>query len=208
MTIRKGEQWGTTGALADDGVVVRSDAEAREVVTVARRAGEVPPPLGLLGGDLCRTVGGTGDEARLRSAEARRLPVDLGAVLVDGRLHWFVAHLLVRRSVSPLSWWTGRVVGVMNAQFRGVWNVAPRAHPNDGRLDVLDAQLGVGDRVKARRRLRYGSHVPHPQVTQRRVDAVQFEFDRPMALWLDGEAAGMVRRLSVRVEPDALICHV
>ncbi len=67
MTIEKGQDWGEVGPLPDDGVVVRSDAEARAVVTAARRANEEVPPLGLLGGDLCRTVGGRGDEARLRS---------------------------------------------------------------------------------------------------------------------------------------------
>ena len=84
------------------------------IVTAARRAGEPIPPLGLLGGDLCRTLGGTGDEARLRSDAAVQLPVDLGAVLVDGRLHWFVAHLVARHG-----WWRGRVVAAMNAQFLG-----------------------------------------------------------------------------------------
>ena len=120
--------------LPPDGVVVRTDAEARAVVTAARRAGEPVPALGLLGGDLCRAVGGTGDEARLREG-GTVLPVDLGAVLVDGRLHWFVAHLVARRG-----WWRGRIVAAMNAQHVGAWDVAPRGHPNDGRLDVLDAR--------------------------------------------------------------------
>ena len=161
------------------------------------------PPLGLLGGDLCRTLGGTGNEARLHSPEARRAPVDLGAVLLDGKLHWFVAHLVVRRS-----WWSGRIVAAMNAQFLGNWDVAPRSHPNDGRLDTFDTDLPLGDRLKARRRLPTGTHVPHPGITERRVDAAQFEFDKPTPVRLDGRPTGTVRRLSVRVEPDALICVV
>src|SRR4029450_5976164 len=120
----------------------------RERVERGRRAGEPVPPLGLLGGDLCRTLGGRGDEARLRSPEATRLPVDLGAVLLDGRLHWFVAHLIARRG-----WWSGRIVAAMNAEYLGPWDVAPRSHPNDGRLDTLDGDLPVGERLKARRRL-------------------------------------------------------
>jgi len=204
MTIRKGEAWGTTGApLPAHGVVVRSDREARAVVTAARRAGEPIPPLGLLGGDLCRTLGGSGEEARLRSSAATTMPVDLGAVLLDGRLHWFVAHLVARRG-----WWRGRILVAMNAQFLGHWDVAPRGHPNDGRLDVLDADLPVGQRLLARRRLALGTHVPHPGIHEHHVDALQVDFARPEPVRLDGVEVGSARSLSIRVEPDALVCVV
>src|SRR5687768_11722270 len=136
MPISKGEPWGEPGPLPSHGVIVRSDLEARAVVTAARRAGEPVPPLGLLGGDLCRTLGGTGDEARLRSESALQVPIDLGSVLLDGRLHWFVAHLVARRS-----WLFGRVVVAMNAEHLGGWDVAPSGHPNDGRLDVFDVTM-------------------------------------------------------------------
>lgn len=203
MVIRKGQPWGEPGPLPDEGVVVRSDAEARAVVTEARRAGAPIPPLGLLGGDLCRTLGGSGDEGRLRSEHAVRLPVDLGAVLLDGRLHWFVAHLVARRS-----WWRGRIVAVMNAQYLGAWDVAPRSHPNDGRLDVLDVDMPFGQRLLARQRLAAGTHVPHPDIQQRRVDAIQVELDRPTPVHLDGERVGTARHLSIRTEPDALVCVI
>jgi YegS C-terminal NAD kinase beta sandwich-like domain len=205
MAIRKGEAWGELGGLPEGGVVVRGDAEARAVVTAARRAGEPVPPLGLLGGDLCRTLGGRGDEARLRSGAAARVPVDLGSLLLDGRQHWFVAHLVARRS-----WWRGRIVAAMNAEFLGPWDVAPRAHPGDGVLDVLDvaAAMSLGDRWRARRRLGSGSHLPHPAIAVSRRPAVQIELDRPTPVWLDGERVGEARRLSIRVEPDALVCVV
>ena len=203
MTIRKGEAWGEPGSLPADGVVVRSDGQARAVVTAARRAGAPVPALGLLGGDLCRTLGGTGDEGRLRSGGAMTLPVDLGAALVDGRLHWFVAHLVARRS-----WWRGRVVAAMNAQFLGSWDVAPKSHPNDGRLDVLDGDLPLGQRWQARTRLRSGTHVPHPGIDERRVSAVQIELAPASTVYLDGEPIGAARNLSLRIEPDALTCVV
>jgi hypothetical protein len=205
LTVRKGEGWGEPGTLAEDGVVVRSDAEARRVVERARRAGERPPPLGLAGGDLCRTLGGRGDVARLRSGDAVRLPVDVGAVLLDGRLHWFVAHLVARRS-----WWRGPLLAAMNAEFLGPWDVAPRAHPNDGLLDIVVVGPGMtlGDRVRARRRLAAGAHVPHPAIDQSRRPAFQTRFDRPTGVWLDGERIGAATDLSVRIEPDAVICVV
>jgi hypothetical protein len=205
LTVRKGEGWGEPGRLAEDGIVAHSDAEVRRVVERARRAGQRPPPLGLAGGDLCRTLGGRGDVARLRSGEAARLSVDLGAVLLDGRLHWFVAHLVARRS-----WWRGPLLAAMNAEFLGDWDVAPRAHPNDGLLDLVavGAEMTLTDRIKARRRLSTGGHVPHPAIAQSRRPAFQIEFDRPAGVWLDGERVAAVTKLAVRVEPDALICVV
>lgn len=203
MTIEKHQAWGAPGPLGPDGVLVRRDAEARSIVEERRRADEPIPPLGLLGGDLCRTVGGRGDEARLRSTEAMTLPVDLGSVLLDGKQHWFVAHLVVRRS-----WWRGRVVAAMNAQWIGSWDVAPKGHPNDGMLDVLDGDLGFDDRLKVRSRLATGTHVPHPGIAVSRVPALQIELDRPTPVWLDGERVGSARTLSIRTEADALTCVV
>jgi hypothetical protein len=199
VTIKKGEDWGVPGALPDHGVVVGSDAEAREVVTEARRAGEAPPPLGLLGGDLCRTLGGRGDERRLWSPDAMSFPCDLGAVLLDGRLHWFVASLVAR---GP--WWRGRAWLAMNAAWLGGWNVAPRAHPDDGLLDTFDARIPAGQRPAVRRRLPLGAHLPHPGIAERRARAAQTRLERPLPVWLDGTAVGHARDVSVRVEPDAL----
>ncbi len=218
MTVRKGEAWGELAPLPEGAVVVASDAEARRVVEEARRANRPVPPLALAGGDLRRTMGGRGDGAHLRpgsgsgsgsdagsGARVTVAPVDLGSVLVDGRQYWFVAHAVARRS-----WWRGRIVAAMNAEFLGVWDVAPRSHPNDGRLDVYDVSpaMPLGDRVAARRRLASGTHVPHPAIEVQRVPAVQVEFDRPTPVWLDGERVGDGRRLSIRVEPDALTCAV
>lgn len=199
MTIRKGQEWGEPGPLAADGVVVASDAEAREVVTEHRRTNRPVPELGLVGGDLWRTLGASSDAAGLGAPDARRLTVDLGAVLVDGRLHWFVAHLVAHRG-----WWRGRAVVVANAQWLGRWNVAPTAHPNDGRLDVLEADVAMGERWKVRSRLRSGDHLPHPDIRLRKVPATQLELDRRQPIRLDGTLVGTAQHLSVRTEPDAI----
>jgi hypothetical protein len=201
VTISKGSPYGSPGVpLPDGGVVVRSDHEARLVLEEARRQGRPWPVLGLLGGDLYRTLGGggRGDEARLRSREAVTFPVDVGHVLVDGRIHLFVAHCIARSR----SW--RRTVAAMNAQWFRDWNLGPRAHPNDGLVDVYDAALTLADLPKVRSRLHTGSHLPHPRIGQRRAPGVQLELDRPLPVWLDGEVADRGRVLSVRVEPDAL----
>ena len=96
----------------------------------------------------------------------------------------------------------------MNAQYLGRWDVAPRGHPNDGRLDVLDADLPFDERLQVRGRLKAGTHVPHPRIDERHVTALQLDLDRPTPVYLDGEAVGAATQLSLRIEPDALVCVV
>jgi diacylglycerol kinase family enzyme len=196
--ISKGSSYGEPGTLPADGVVVRSDGEARAVVESALRANRRLPVLGLLGGDLCRTLGGPTDEARLRSPEAMRVPVDVGEVLLDGRLHFFVAHLVVRSR----GW--GEAFVAMNAQWLGRWELGPHSHPGDGLLDTYQARLSVADRLKVRARLHGGGHLPHPGIHARRAPAVQVELSRPLPVLLDGQPAGRARNVSVRVRADAL----
>lgn len=191
--LRHGEPWGEPGGLPADGVVVRSDAEARRVLEAARREGRPFPVLGLAGGDLCRTLGGRGDEARLRSGEGTRVAIDVGEVLVDGRLHLFVAHLVAREAL-----WL-RAFVVMNAEWLGPLDLGPRAHPGDGLLDTYEARLRPGDLVAVWRRARTGTHLPHPRIRERRTAAVQTSFSRPRWVWLDGERVGRARNLSLRV---------
>ena len=202
MPIAKGQPYGAPGPLPDDAVVVRSDAEARDVVEQARRDRRPVPTLGLLGGDLCRTLGGghdrSGGEERLRSVGGVCFPVDLGEVLLDGRIRFFVAHLVARSRL-----WT-RAVVAMNAQFLGSWNAGPRAHPGDGLLDTYDVRLSAGQLLPVRARLRHGAHLPHPGISERRAPAVSVELERPLAVRVDGVAVGAARTIAVRLDPDAL----
>lgn len=191
--IEKGSSYGEPGRpLPPGGVAAASDAEARRLLEDARRHGRPFPPVLLTGGDLCRTLGGPSPGHDVA------FPVDLGEVLIDGRLHLFVAHLLVH---TPT--WT-YAFAAMNAQWRGDWNLGPKAHPNDGLLDTYEARLRLSDLPKVRARLHHGAHLPHPRIKERRVDAVQVELPRALPVVLDGEVVATGRTLAVRVQPDAL----
>lgn len=200
-----GADWGRPGEIPPDARTAGSDAAAAEIVAEARRTNRAIPPVVLTGGDLARTLGVvTANRARVPVATppgtpATRVAADVGAALVDGRLHWFVAHLVARRS-----WWRGRLLVAANASFIGRWNAAPRSHPGDGRLDVFDASPPLPVRLAARRRLPSGTHVPHPEITQRRTASAQYDFDPALDVYLDGRHVDRIRTLSLRVEPGAL----
>ena len=200
MPIAKGSEYGATGPVPDGVVVVRSDAEARAALEQARRERRPYPPLGLLGGDLCRTLGG--GASRGGELVGVRFPVDLGVVLADGRIHLFVASLVARTRL-----WT-RAFVALNAQWLGPWNLGPRAHPGDGLLDTYDARLAPRQVVAVAARARQGAHLPHPGIRERRTSAMQVDLERALPLRLDGVVVGEARTLAIRVEPDALLVVV
>lgn len=192
MTIRPGEEWGTEVPRPSAAIVADTDADI-----VSLPAG-VDVVVG--GGDLHRSVG-----APTRRDPVRRVEVDgLVVRLDDGDEMYGVAHVVIRRS-----WWRGAVVAVMNVDHLGRWYVAPRAHPNDGRFDVVTAEptLGIRDRLAARRRLPNGSHVPHPAITSTRDTQRTLAFDRPHRVWVDGRLVGRARRVDVAIVPDRYVVH-
>ena len=198
MTIRKGERWGEPGRLPQGAPTASSDHSLRQIVVAAKATGRPVPTVGLLGGDLCRTVGGTGNRSRLDEGGVV-LPIDLCRVFLDGEETWFCSHLVARRWL-----WFGSFAVVMNAQWIGEWDVAPRAHPNDGLADLTEGRLPLGDRGEARRRVRSGTHVPHPSLHTARGAHHTLRFPGGVAVWLDGRrVARRVREIDVEVAPDA-----
>ncbi|HWC69080.1 MAG TPA: hypothetical protein VG478_13510 [Acidimicrobiales bacterium] len=198
MTLRRGEDWGALGALPAAAREARGDAEAARIAERGRAEGVTPPVL-LRGGDLWRTCGG-GPQSPAGGAVAI-LPVDVGVAALDGKERVFVAHLVARGRSA----WFGPLLAVCNAQYRGSWDLAPRSHPADGVLDVVEVgSMSLPDRWRAWRRLPTGTHVPHPAIAQRRVREATFTFSRPRRIWLDGEPAGTATEVAVRAEPAAL----
>ncbi len=207
MTIRKGQEWGRLAKPSPTLRRVGSDHELCAQVLATRSVDLQMPEFALLGGDLMRTLGGSGDASRFVSGETvPHLPIDLVRVVVDHtREGWFVAHLIARKS-----WWRGQLVAAMNAQFIGSWDVAPRCHPNDGLVDLVsvEPQMSAQQRWMARSRLTLGTHVPHPLITMTRHSSVAIELQRDTPLWLDGQRWGSGRHLQIDVEPDAFVACV
>jgi hypothetical protein len=188
VTVQRGQPWGESVLRPPDLHVADSDAELASLVGVVA-------PLALGSGDLHRTIG-----APTHQPTAQKLPMDMLTIDADGRSLRAVAHVVARGS-----WWFGPIVAIMNADHFGRWNVAPRAHPNDGRLDVVSATrtLTVRQRLQARSRLELGTHIPHPAIDVRVSTGFESTFERPLRLWVDGVRAGRVRHLRVDLLADA-----
>ncbi|MGI9642140.1 MAG: hypothetical protein ACR2N9_05095 [Acidimicrobiia bacterium] len=201
MNLSPGEAWGDVEVLPANAPVVVSDAEL--VACIGPDIGVTTatdlPIVGLAGGDLCASLGGRGDVADRRGAPTTVVTIDVASVSTDAGDHVFAAHLFAR------GWfWAGEGVAVMNAERCSSWLVAPRAHPGDGLLDVVQGRLSVRDRLLARQRLRTGDHLPHPALAVRRTARLDLEFDRPRRVVVDGIAHGTSQRLLIEVLPNAV----
>lgn len=195
MTVQRGQEWGTTVPRPDGLVVASSDAELAQLAT-AEPAGD----FGLAAGDLHRAIGAPAPRDPLQ-----RLPIDALRVSIDGRQLLAVAHVIVMRS-----FWRGPIIAVMNCDHLGAWDMAPRAHPNDGRFDVVefDRAMSTRSRWQARSRLRQGTHVPHPDIATRTALHAEWNLERPTPIRVDGVPRGRVLRLVVDIAPDHFAIHV
>lgn len=209
MTIRKGETWGEPAGIERPSEFVSSDSELAAVLQGYRNSQTVAPLIGLLGGSLHRTLGAPQrDEAALRAGQGYIYPIDVGILGFNdaqGANHEvvFVAHLLAL--TDPRSrLWKGRTVLAMNAAFLDNLNLAPKSHPNDGRLDVTDGQLNRSQRKQALRRAVSGSHLPHPALIEQRVSTrLEIRGDTEFRFLADGRRSGAARQFSITCIPDA-----
>jgi len=202
VTIKKGSEYGRLARLPLGSPVASSDAQLRSVVCGARSEFRLPITVGLLGGDLCRTLGGSGDASRLQTPEALTVPVDLPIAVIDGSEYPFVAHLLIGRPFAK------DFAAVMNAQWLGPLDLGPRSHPGDGLVDVTTGSLPWAQRRLARRRAHSGTHLPHPALEHRRSSHDHFIFSAPVPVQIDSVLHLTATEIVIRVEPDAFFVVV
>lgn len=195
MTIRRGEPWGTGAVVPEDVVMVRGDSALASIddkVAIVL-SGDVHDALGR---PVVRAVG-----------EACTL-VDIDAISCTiEHLDGSVEERLVASSVEAGSWFRprSRFVCVSNAGLVGGLNLAPRAHPNDARFDVLEISgpMTLRQRIVARRRARTGTHFPHPNVTvTQETSFVLRRESRKERLALDGAIISGWKSVEMRIVPD------
>jgi len=138
------------------------------------------------------------------------LPVDLGEVVVDrgdGMVsrHVFLAHAVAGRSRRR---WSQRTIVAMNGTHLRAADLGPRAHPNDGLLDITDGRVPRSQVRAALRRERTGTHVPHPGIRELRTASYEVFDERELPIVLDGRLIGAATHFEIRCIPDALVVVV
>jgi hypothetical protein len=200
MTISKGADWGESVTRPHDLRIAANDHDLADML--ADGSGR---PTAVSAGDVHRTIGARplGDRDELLA-----LPLDLLQVtLDDADPVTAVAHVLARAPWLAGGWWRGDALAVMNAEFVGDLDVAPRGHPNDGRAETfrVGPEMGFRQRWEVRQRLPSARHLPHPSIATRPIRSMTWDFDRPRVVLLDSVAHGLVRHLHVEVQPDAAV---
>jgi hypothetical protein len=188
VSLRPGDDWGEPRHLPSDFAIAATDREAAELIADGHKL------IGLDGGDLCRTLGGRGDVANRRGTQGIVCRVDVGTVDIDGTVHPFLAHVLVRGRFG-----LGPGAAIMNAEWVGALRLGPRSHPGDGLLDMTTGRLPPRQLIEARSRSRTGDHLPHRSLSVRRAASVEVSFDRPRLVFVDGTRVGRGRHFAASV---------
>lgn len=218
--IKPGDEWGTPTTAAADLHVNGDDS------TLAAAVGHsLSPPLVRFhprGSELGRAVGLSDRSGRESDGAAGiELPIDVIESSAGLAVNAIVigvppARLRFRHRRSPVTVAVdGRVlfdgaattIVIANGQFINGLDVVPRGHPGDGRLEIQVYALNPSERLPMRRRLRSGTHLPHPRIvctTGRTVEVVAPQRGgRGWSLTVDGRPADAISTLNAAVRPKA-----
>jgi diacylglycerol kinase family enzyme len=141
--------------------------------------------------------------------QAIRLPIDMMKIEIftraNSRIQYFAAS-----HVSSGHWLSHDFVVITNTGRCGSYDIAPRAHPNDGTLDMmkLNTEMKLQQRVLARHRARTGTHVPHPSINVSRHSTIDLVRHKRARLCLDGVDIKDWKSASITVLADACYIYV
>lgn len=213
MTIRKLEPYGTPALRPFNLVTRQSDYELAQHFTSHERDAPCTVVQGSIGQSLGITVDSTRDlTSHAFHLEQQMTRVDLDLLQIDYRtvtsgeniLQIVVAGTLSLQHRTPLS----TFLILSNSGYWRKRDLLPRAHPNDGFVDVLDVDpdITVRQRALAWRRSKTGSHLPHPHLRVSRSTDFQWS-GRPSNMIADGIAYNGVVWLQCTVLTDAMIIY-
>ncbi len=216
MTIRKNENFGQSISRPTHLIALRDDREIAQRYMQSQVSGGSGDDVTdsfftVTRGSIAQALGI--DCRRAKSADARSATmtqVSLDLIKIEYRTSQNLTHevigagslLLNRRSFCNV------FLIVSNSGIIKGRDVFPRAHPNDGVIDVLvvDEEISLRQRLLAWHKSKIGVHLPHPQLHVSR--QTQFEWSgQPARMVVDGATFHKVEWMRCSIVKDAFaIC--
>jgi hypothetical protein len=208
--IKPGEEWGAPATGPADIEIRGSDADL--AATVAAHPGALVQFTPASTSDIACAVGL--DATRPPTSALPMDALDLGRevavnMVVVGtppdRLTRFSQLRWSTVEVDGTMWFEGPATSVVIAtgEFLRGNDLVPRGHPGDGRAEVQIYALNGAERRLVGARLRNGSHMPNPRISQRIGRRFVVTTERRVRLEVDGVARARVEALTVEVVPAA-----
>lgn len=192
MTVRKGQLWERP---VPTGVLIVELPTLGALHTLLRDSGLPTEPLYVAlndPGSLGKTIRHFGDEQHA-------FGLDVGVVeMGETKTVLLNAASFTRRMHRDACY-------VMNGQWLGDFNLGHRAHPNDGRFDIVEwGHLSYWQWRAVANRLGSGAFTPHPAISESRTDVVYREFMQPMHVQIDSIAYPQTKSVQITLRPDAI----
>ena len=204
MVIKRGEDWGHRVLHPDDLLVFENDVHANEYLTKQFQSSLPNQSIAILNSNIARSLGMNGSDLsveKMLKTSFDAIEVEISDCDDQISCEIFLGNALIRNS-----WRRGAITGVFNTSFIAGRDWAPRAHPNDGKLDVLliDEAMSLRQRITAYRLSRSGSHLPHPHLKYLQSQSYVASDPETAILTVDSVEFGAVKSCSFRVIPDAV----
>ena len=215
--IRKGEPWGEPADAERYASAIQVAGGDGDLAAVVMAHPGVPIRFSpSRASDLARAIGLRGPPAgnTVLTCDAIELPDGSAAVnavvfgVAPDRQRWW--HRRGRIVVEV----DGRSVGeeralcvvVANGQYLRGFDVVPRGHPGDGRLEVHVYALAPRERGPMQHRLTAGRHLPHPRIAESSGRQVTVRFDEAVPWEADGQPRGRITEATLQLVPG--VVHV
>ena len=191
--IHRGQPWGEPSCMTRDVLIVDND----QTMAHTDRTHEIF----LSGGDIARSLG----NPSVPTLGSACTEVAIDAMVCDITTSDEQSITIVAASSIIIgSYWKGQHVIVSNAGWIGERNVAPRSHPNDGKVEMLtmNSHMSLRQRFLAYRKMKTGTHLPHPQLSATQISTACIERQKGQKLVIDGEKFIDWTSISITVQPD------
>jgi len=202
MPITPGSPWGTTSPIPERALHLSSDRALGTFLRDNTAQHIHAQSLFMQSGDITRSLS---VENRTNHSECIRVVIDAIAVTytdVKGVEHSDVcigSLNIARRFLR------GAVLVVTNSGYWREHEVAPRAHLNDGKLDIFEVSGAMrwGQRRMMWQKTNLGTHLPHPLLKYSQGDFFHWE-GSPQRLTIDGQFVATTTKVSCRVQSDCV----